>query len=172
MDTASLGTSECPGRAPRSPSVGAPMVGRGPSHAHMGGTTSPDIAARERERSRYRGRRAGGRPSLRALVGGASGSAQLTGNLPGARSRRGAPTACAGRGEGTKPCGPAQTSCGRGRAPGPSGADARLPARPGGWFTVARGPGSPEAASAHTCGPTCAPSLAKAGPPASVSPRR
>lgn len=154
--------------------LGAAGVGRGPSHAHMGGTTSPDIAARERERerSRYRGRRAGGRPSLRALVGGAGGSARLAGNLPGARSRRGAPTACAGRGEGTKPCGPAQTSCGRGRAPGPSGADARLPARPGGWFTVAGGPGSPEAASAHTCGPTCAPSLAKAGPPASVSPRR
>lgn len=35
--------------------LGAAGVGRGPSHAHMGGTTSPDIAARERERGAVTG---------------------------------------------------------------------------------------------------------------------
>lgn len=93
LDTASLGTSECPGRAPRSPSVGAGRCGgrqRALTCSHGRDYQPRHSCERERERSRYRGRRAGGRPSLRALVGGAGGSARLAGNLPGARSRRGA----------------------------------------------------------------------------------
>lgn len=127
----------------------------------MGGTTSPDIAAREKGAVTGAGSRAAGLLCARC-------SAALEG-LPaspftslGLGYGVGGPTAW-GRGVrlGTKPRGPAQTPCGRGRAPGLSGWDARLPTRPGGWFIADGGPGSPEAASAHGCEPTCSLSLSE-----------
>lgn len=130
----------------------------------MGGTTSPDIAARERGAVRYWGRLAGGRPSLRAPLGGAGGRARLAGNQPAARLRRG------GGAAGDQ----AVWHCSdflwqEGRAPGLSGWDAGLPTRPGGWLRADGGPGSPEAAAAHACEPTSL-SLGESWA-ASVSPR-
>lgn len=114
----------------------------GNSAPHMGGTTSPDIAARER--GQVRGTPHQARGASLGFGQRDSGFAQPSTNQPWARLR--APTSWGGGARGDRPppgSSPQRPHVAKGKASGLLRAKGLPPTHLGGWLLTDRGPGPP-----------------------------